>query len=189
RGSFGRGRAAIALAALHLLQDDTVEQHGQLGGADLDASRAVIDHSGEAKHAFFESLIPQAPAVLLPREDLEAIANAVAENEPVPRKGIIAEGLADEGAETVERLAEIDDWQAEEDTDGRRQAQHDGSSRAARRRRRATGSKPWGMRRSRPLPRTSSSAGPGSGESWRTSRGTKVTGSSAAAAGDGCWPR
>jgi hypothetical protein len=93
----------VSLAALHLLQDDTVEEHGQLGGADLDAGQAVAVDSGEAKDALFEALVPQAPAVLLPGEDLEAIALAVAENEPVARQGVVAEGLADQGAETVER--------------------------------------------------------------------------------------
>src|SRR5262249_59117423 len=73
RGSPGRGRAVVSLAALHLLQDDTVEEHGQLGGADLDAGRAIAAGGGEAKDSFFKSLVPQAPAVLLPGEDLEAI--------------------------------------------------------------------------------------------------------------------
>jgi hypothetical protein len=31
----------VALAALHLLQDDPVQQHGQLGGADLDPGWVV----------------------------------------------------------------------------------------------------------------------------------------------------
>src|SRR3954469_10835171 len=116
----------IALAALHLLQHDAVEEHGQFGGSDLQARWPIAGKRGEAKDSFFESLIPQAPAVLLPGEDLEAIPCAVAEDEPVPREGIVAKGLADEGPETVEALAEIDNGQAKEDADRRRQAQHDG---------------------------------------------------------------
>src|SRR3954451_7203331 len=97
----------IALAALHLLQHDAVEEHGQFGGADLQTRWPVAGREGEAKDACFEALIPQAPTVLLPGENLEAIPRAVAEDEPVSREGIVAEGLADEGAETVEGLAQI----------------------------------------------------------------------------------
>jgi hypothetical protein len=104
-GLLSRGRAVIAFAALHLLQDDAVQQHGQLGGADLDAGRSLTSHRREAKDSLFESFIPQAITVLLPGQDLETVACAVAEDEPVSRKGIVAKGLADEGAETVEGLA------------------------------------------------------------------------------------
>src|SRR5262245_8352880 len=89
-GSLGRGRAVIALASLHLLQDYAVEEHGQFGGANLDAGRAVSGRGGETKNPLFESLIPQAPDVLLPRQDLEPVAGAVTEDEPVPGKGVVA---------------------------------------------------------------------------------------------------
>src|SRR5262245_48009326 len=112
----------IALAALHLLQHNAVEEHGQLGSTDLQTWWTFTGRQGKAKDACFEALIPQAPAVLLPGQDLEAIARAVAEDEPVAREGIVAEGLADEGAKTVERLAEIGGLGAEEDTDARREA-------------------------------------------------------------------
>src|SRR5207244_7199756 len=113
-----------------------IEEHGQFGGADLQARWPIAGKHGEAKDSFFESLIPQAPAVLLPGEDLEAIPCAVTEDEPVPREGIVAKGLADEGAEAVEGLSEINGGQTEEDANRWRQAQHDGSSSAARRWRR-----------------------------------------------------
>src|SRR5262249_9765674 len=146
--------------------------------------------NGEAKDAFFQALIPQAPAVLLPGQDLEAIPDPVAEDKPVPREGIVTEGLADKRAEAVEGLAQIHGGQAEETTNGRRQAQHDGCASAARRWRRAAGSKPCGIRRRRPLPRTSSRAGAAGGSvSWRTSMGTNVSGSSALAPADDDWPR
>src|SRR5262249_4867192 len=80
RGSFGRGRAVVALAALHLLQHDAVEEHGQLGGANLQAGWPVAGRDGEAKYTFFKSLIPQAPAVFLPGQNLQTISRAVAED-------------------------------------------------------------------------------------------------------------
>jgi hypothetical protein len=103
----------IALAALHLLQHDAVEEHGQFGGVDLQTRWPVAGRQGKAKDAFFEALILQPPAVLLPGEELEAIPRAVAEDEPVSREGIVAESLTDEGAEAVEGLAQIDGGQAE----------------------------------------------------------------------------
>src|SRR3954467_12957350 len=83
RGSLGRGRPMIALAALHLLQHDAVEEHGQLGGADLQAGRPVAGRRGEAKYACFKALIPQAPAVSFPGQNLQAITSSVTEDEPV----------------------------------------------------------------------------------------------------------
>src|ERR1700729_483248 len=83
-GSLSRGRAVIAFAALHLFQDDSVQQHGQLGGADLNAGRSLASHRREAKDSLFESFIPQAITVLLPGQDLEPIASAIAKDEPVP---------------------------------------------------------------------------------------------------------
>src|SRR3954467_2760112 len=80
RGSLGRGRAVITLAALHLLEHDAVEEHGQFGGANLQARWPIAGRHREAKDSCFKSLIPQAPAVLLPGEDLEAIPCAVAED-------------------------------------------------------------------------------------------------------------
>jgi hypothetical protein len=64
----------VALAALHLLQDNAVQQHGQFGGADLDTRRPAVASSWKAKDALFEALVPQAPAVFFPGQDLEPIA-------------------------------------------------------------------------------------------------------------------
>src|SRR4051812_15609826 len=87
RKSLRRGRAVIALAPLYLLQYYAVEEHGQLGGADLQARWSVADGQRKAKDAFLKALLPQAPAILRPREDLEAIARTVTEDEPVPERG------------------------------------------------------------------------------------------------------
>jgi hypothetical protein len=52
--------------------------------------------------AFFPLLlVPQAPAVFLPGQDLEPVPLTVLEDKPVPREGVIAEGLADESTEAV----------------------------------------------------------------------------------------
>src|SRR5262249_36674533 len=179
RGLLGRGRAVIALAALYLLQDNPVEEHGQLGSADLHARWTVAGRHGEAKDTGFQALIPQTPAVFFPGQDLEPVPRAVTEDEPVPGEGIIAEGLPDEGAEAIERFAEAGGLGAEEDADAGREAQHAGSSSAVKRARRAVGSKPGGMRMQRPLDRTTSSDGPESRPQCWTWTGRKVTGSGA----------
>ena len=106
-GSTCAGRAMETFATLDLLQNDAVEQHGQLGRADLDTGWATVLSRGEAKNALFKSLIPQAPSILLPGQDLEAVASLVAEHEPVSRKRVIAQRLADEGAEPIETFAEV----------------------------------------------------------------------------------
>ena len=62
----GRRRTVIPLHSLHLLQDDPIQEHGQLGGEDLDAGRPVRRRSWKAKDTLFEAFVPQAPAVFLP---------------------------------------------------------------------------------------------------------------------------
>src|SRR5262249_11868954 len=149
-GSLGCGRAVIALAPLHLLQDDAVEEHGQLGGTDLQAGWPVTGRGGGGQDGGFEGRDPQGTTRLLPGDGVEAGGGAVAENEPVAGERVITEGLADEGAEAVEGFAEIGGLSAEEATDARTEAQHEGSSKVARRAWRVAGSKPGGMRRQRP---------------------------------------
>lgn len=86
----------MAFATLHLLQDDAVQEHGQLRSADFDAARPLASGSREAKDSLFEPFIPQAPSVLFPGQDFEPITLAVAEDEPVAGKRIVAQCLADE---------------------------------------------------------------------------------------------
>src|SRR5258708_33878789 len=66
----GRRRPVVALAPLHLLQHHAVEQHGQLGGANLQPRRTVAADGGKMENALFESLIKNGPAVLLPGQNL-----------------------------------------------------------------------------------------------------------------------
>src|SRR5262249_9086956 len=82
-GSLGRGLAVIALAALHLLQDDAVEEHGQFRGPNLQPGRAIPAGCREPKYPRLKSLIPDRPAVLLPGKDLQTVAGPIAENKPV----------------------------------------------------------------------------------------------------------
>src|SRR5437667_12702097 len=98
----------IAAAALHLLQDDAVQHHGQLTGANLPRRRAGAGRHWEAKDARFQALVPDGPAIFFPGQDLEAIAGAVAEDEPVAGQGVSGQRLLDQGTESVEALAEID---------------------------------------------------------------------------------
>src|SRR5205085_143226 len=107
-GSLDRRRPMVAAAALHLLQHDTVEEHGQLGGADLQACHVVALGHGEAKDPLLQSLVPDGPAVCIPGEDLEAVTTTVAKDEPVAGQGISAEALLHQGRQAVEGFATID---------------------------------------------------------------------------------
>src|SRR5580658_6718245 len=68
--------------------------------------------------------------------------------------------LADHLGQAVEAFAKVGVPRAQEDANGKRQAQHDGpSSKTARRRRNVSASKSVGTRITRPAPATTSSAG------------------------------
>src|SRR5262249_62156859 len=89
--------------------------------------------AGEVVAALFQALAPQAQAMPAPVEDLEAVGAAIAKDEQVARQGVGLESGADQLEQAVEAQAHIDGLGAEPELDGRRQAQHGASPRAATR--------------------------------------------------------
>ena len=73
----------IAFRTLGLLPVDAVEQHGQFRGPQGDA-RLTRRGDRKGKSAFFETLVDDDEAVLVPVEQLEAVAALVAEDEEGP---------------------------------------------------------------------------------------------------------
>src|SRR5262249_27252556 len=160
-----RGRPAIALSPADALQIDAIQEHGQVGSADLDA--AVTARGRELEAALFEPLVVDDEAVGVPKEQLEAVGDLVAKDEEMAGERIAGQAVADERCQGVEALAHVGGLSAQEDTHGRRQAQHAGiSSATARSCRSMVGSKLAGTRRHRPLASTMSMAG---GEAGATS--------------------
>ena len=114
---------------------------------------------GEVVASGFQALAPQAQAVAAPVQDLEAVGGAVAEDEQVAGQRVGLQPGADQGKQAVEAQTHIDGFGAKPELDGRGQAQHDGSPRAATRERTKARSQPGGKRRTAPVGRTSSTAG------------------------------
>src|SRR5262245_16248980 len=106
-----------------------------------------------------------------PVEDLEAVGAAIAKDEQVARQGVGLESGADQLEQAVEAQAHIDGLGAEPELDGRRQAQHGASPRAATRDRTQAGSQPGGRRSTAPLGRSTSTAGPAEGTATGSRRG------------------
>src|ERR1700676_2554108 len=115
-------------------------------------------------------------AVLVPVQQLDAVAALIAKHEDVPGEGIVVEVLPHLLGQAVEAAAEIDGLGAEPDADSRREAQHGGRpSSRSRRCRSVAASKPGATRSVGPPASTSSmAAGVAETSSATTRTGTKV---------------
>ena len=74
-----------------------------LGRSDFDMVRLGL---GEAEDSALEPLVPEG-SLVVPVEDLEAIAAPIAKDKEMPGEGVHADGRGREGSEAVEFLAEI----------------------------------------------------------------------------------
>jgi hypothetical protein len=52
-------------------------------------------------------LVPQREAVLVPVEDLDPVASAIAEDEEVPRERVLGDAVADELRKAIETFAHV----------------------------------------------------------------------------------
>src|SRR5262245_36138894 len=81
----GRG-TTVAVPSPHAVPIHAVEQHGQLGGADLDAARSFGRR--EVEGSLFQPLVPDGQPVAVPVQDLEPVAALVAEHEEMARQRV-----------------------------------------------------------------------------------------------------
>src|SRR5438034_8460302 len=172
-----RGGPVIALRPPRVGPIEAVEQHGQL--------RRTQGHAGLARAGgwpaegpLLEALVDDDEAVLVPVQQLDAVAALVAKHEDVSGQGIGLQVLADLLGQAVKAAPQIDRLAAEPDADGGRKAQHGGtSSSTASSCRNVAGSKPGGTRTRRPPVRTTSTLPARAGSSSGTTRtGTKWAG-------------
>src|ERR1700727_902160 len=119
RGSTGAG---VAFAALRRGHVDAGEKQRQVRRAEFEAGLPcfVID-AGRGiellKGAGLEPLVPDDQTISLPEEDLDAIAAAIEKQKQVAREGILAEKFLHHTEKTVEALAHVCRFCAEENTD------------------------------------------------------------------------
>src|SRR5207302_3865904 len=131
---------------------------------------------GEVKGALFQTLVDNHVAVLIPVEELDPVAAAVAKYEDVSREGIGLEVLPHQLGQRVKALAQIGRLNGQPDTHGRRKAQHDvSSSSTASSCRSVAASKPLGTRSRRPLARSTSRL-PSWKPSWKPFSASRRTG-------------
>jgi hypothetical protein len=165
----------IPFRSLHAREIDAREQHDQVRGADLDL-RAAVARGRKAKGPDLEPLVPDRISVFFPDQELDPVGGLVSKDEEVPRKGIAAEGVANDRCQAIERLSQIGRLRTEPDAHRGRQAQHAEPpfSKTSSRRTRAARSKPGLTRRQRWLARTTSMAS--SSPLGTTASGTTRTG-------------
>src|SRR5262249_3348569 len=143
-------------------QIDTVEQHGQLCRPQHQAMLAdarplaVRDRQGEG--ALFQTLVPDGQAVLVPPEQLDAIAPPAAKHEQIAPQRTLAQVLLHHARQGIKTFAHVGRQRAHEYPAGQRQAQHDGSSNTRTSWRSRSASKPARTRRVRPVASTNSMA-------------------------------
>jgi hypothetical protein len=150
------------------------EVHDEMEGLAEGAGRRV----GEVVAARFEALALQAQAVAAPVQHLQAVADAVAEEEQVARERVGLQQAAHQGEQAVEAQAHVDGVGAVPELDGGREAQHGPPVRASIRERTKARSQPGARRRTAPPGRASSTAGAGARRTGRR-RGSAAGGGAA----------
>src|SRR5438132_1007019 len=160
---------------MDVLPVDTVEQHGQLRSTQADAALVGLG-CGEAKRALFQTLVDNHIAVLIPVQQLDPVAAAVAKDEDVSGERLGLQVLPHELRQRVKAFAQIGRLNAQPNTHGRRKTQHGVcSSSTASSCRSVTASKPLATRNRRPLARITSRA-----PSWQAFSVSSRTGTKAA---------
>src|SRR5262249_37140044 len=92
----------VAPAALGLGPVDPVQQHRQFPGAQGHAGLAR-SRGRPGEDSFFQSLVDDDVAVLVPVEQFDAVAPLVAKNEDVPGQRVVVQVLPHLGGQPVER--------------------------------------------------------------------------------------
>ena len=87
-----RYRPTIASRTLDAAEIDSVKQHLQVGGADLDAGGFGV---GETKRAGFEPLVDDDEAVFIPVQELDAVGAFVAKDGVRPATRVAAVARSD----------------------------------------------------------------------------------------------
>src|SRR5277367_6246717 len=91
-----RLRPAITPLSFDAFQIDAVQDHGQIGRANLDAAISAC-RLWKAEAALFQAFVPDRQTIGIPIEQFDAVATFVSKNEQVPRQGVAAK----EGANHV----------------------------------------------------------------------------------------
>src|SRR6516164_11649603 len=100
----GRLGSLVALEAADVLDIDAVEDHLQLAGRQFQGAGVG---RGEVGAAALQALVPDAHAVAVPVEDLEAVGLAVEEDEQVARERVGVELGPNQPREAVEAASEV----------------------------------------------------------------------------------
>ena len=161
RGSGVGLGALIAFLALDVGQIDAVQKHGEFRGPDGEAMFAdlgtLVVLRGKAEGSFFEPFVEDGQSVVVvPPEEFDAVAAFGTKDEEIARERILAEVLLDDAGKSVKTFTHVGGDGAEENAAGQSEGHHEDFSRRVRSSASLRGSKPGGIRRTRPLAKTSS---------------------------------
>ena len=102
---------------------DAIEQHGELGGVELGAERALMNRR-QTEATLLEALVGQEKSTVVPGEDLHPVTSLRDEDEEVPCVEVLLPLSADDGGEPVDRIPHVDRLGSEEDADRAGKDQH-----------------------------------------------------------------
>src|SRR5271156_3373971 len=94
----------IAFAAFDAVQVDAVQQHLQVGGADFHAAAVGL---GETKTAKLQALVDNDITVLVPIEQLDAVAATIAKDKQLAGQRIALQLPANQLGQGIEAFAKI----------------------------------------------------------------------------------
>src|SRR5262249_19395245 len=152
----------IALVPFDVPQINAVEQHGQFRRPQhqpvIAHHRTLAIRRRQNEASFLKPLIKKSVAVLVPPQQLHAVAAPRTKHEQVARQWILVQVRLHQRRQRIETFPHIGRQRADEDAARQRQAQHDGASNTAKSWRSASASKPARTRNTRPRASTTSNA-------------------------------
>jgi len=115
---------AITFPPAGARQIDAAQQHRQLRIVKFEAL-IVARGTWQLKAADFQPLVPNAQAIVIPEENLDAIPAAIHKQKQMPRQRILLENLLSQAHQAIEAVSQVGGSSAEKDPDRGREAQHD----------------------------------------------------------------
>src|SRR5262249_23639117 len=156
------GGSWITLVPFHVRKIDAVEQHAQFRRPQNQSvptgRRTLTIGCRQDKSSFLQALVENPKSILVPPQELDAVAASRTKHEQVARQRILIQVRLHQRRQRIESLAHVRRQRTDKNPSRQREAKHDGASKTVSSRRSSSASNPGLTRSTRPWRSTTSSA-------------------------------
>ena len=106
----------ITFATLDGLEIHAAENHGERHSVDFDAERSGVHTARRLKVSTLQTLCPNDKPVTIPEQNLASIARPIEKDEVIALENVLAKGMRDQCAQSIEMLSHVSGQCMHEDT-------------------------------------------------------------------------